>query len=200
MRAYLLRLSLPHRSKRIGSARCLKKIGETKQRPSRKSDHWKNRNDIAGQSIDIEWNVCPGDTSVENCKRYKGSRRRPGTHLTVPDRIIFASMFIDITNWESQKVQHKCTAQANEVAIHAARFRPGYWYFCGPGSKKTWTHHEHRPSHQFADGESHKLALSDPRTYRQHLVFKCSNMLQTVALRKQRRTSGNPCQKRVGQS
>ena len=53
-----------------------------------------------------------------------------------PDGIIFASMFDDITNWESQKRQNTCPAQANEVAILAARFRPGYWCFCGPGPEK----------------------------------------------------------------
>ena len=30
-----------------------------------KSDNCKNRNDIAGQSIDIDWHVCPGDKPVQ---------------------------------------------------------------------------------------------------------------------------------------
>ena len=44
-----------------------------------------------------------------------------------PDRIIFASMFKDITIWESPNVRSKCLDQAEEVANCAARFKPGYW-------------------------------------------------------------------------
>ena len=51
-------------------------------------------------------------------------------------------MFNDITNVNSQKVQNKCPAQANEVATYAAKFRSGYWCVCGPGSEKTWNYHE----------------------------------------------------------
>ena len=36
-----------------------------KQKQIMKSDTCKNRNDIAGQSIDLEWHECPADTSVQ---------------------------------------------------------------------------------------------------------------------------------------
>ena len=47
-----------------------------------KSDSSKNRNDVAGQSIDIEWHVCTG-VACRYCTSYKSSCRRPGTNLTV---------------------------------------------------------------------------------------------------------------------
>ena len=79
--------------------------------------------------------------------------------LSLLDRIIFESMFNDITNWESQKVLNKCIVQAKEVASYAARFRPGYRCFCGPGSDKHGNIMKNRPSHDFVDGDWDKLAL-----------------------------------------
>ena len=77
----------------------------------------------------------------------------------IPNRIIFASMFNDITNWERRKVQDECKAQAKEVATYEERLGLGYWCFCGSASEKTLTYHEERPSHQFADGGWDNLAL-----------------------------------------
>ena len=94
------------------------------------------------------------------CTRPQGFMSKTG-HATesFPDRIIFASMFNDNTNWERQKVQDQCPVQAREVASCDAWFRPGFWCSCGSGSEKTWTCKEYRSSHQFADGECDKLAL-----------------------------------------
>ena len=81
----------------------------------------KSDNDIAGQPIDIEWHVCLGDTSLQILQKLKNSRRRLGTHRRdFQDRIIFASMYNDITNVESQKVQGKCLDSAKEVASGVA--------------------------------------------------------------------------------
>ena len=41
-----------------------------------------------------------------------------------PERIVCASMFNNITNWESQEVHSTCLAQANEAANYVATFRP----------------------------------------------------------------------------
>ena len=71
-----------------------------------KSDSCKNRNDTAGQSIDIEWHVCRGDTSVQILHQQQEFMCETGhAPESCPDRIIFASMFNDRINWESQKVQ-----------------------------------------------------------------------------------------------
>ena len=71
-------------------------------------------------SRDTDWYVCLGDTSVQILHKLQQFMSETGH---------------DITNWESRKVQDKCLAQANEVATHTARLRPGYWCFCGRGSE-----------------------------------------------------------------
>ena len=53
--------------------------------------------------------------------------------LEFPDAIIFASMFNNIADHTSKKVQGQCRDSAKEVVPFAARFRPRYWCFCGPG-------------------------------------------------------------------
>ena len=137
--------------------------------------------------MDIEWHVRPGDTSVHLLHKLQEFMLETGhAPESFPDKIIFVSMFNDIASWESQKVQNRCQAQANEVATYSARFRPGYWCFRGPGSDKNWNCDEERPSHQFADGEWDKLALkmTGKLIISKHQVFKCSNMLQTGALKR----------------
>ena len=87
----------------------------------------KYRNDTAGQSIDIEWHVCPG-TSVQILHKPQVFMSETGhAPESFPDRIILASMFNDITNWKSPTVQTMCLAQAREVASYATRFRPRCW-------------------------------------------------------------------------
>ena len=113
-----------------------------------------NRHDIASRSIDIESHVFLGDTSVPKLQKLKVFKSK--TH---PGRIIFASIFTDITIWESAKVRAKCISQAEEKANYAARFSLGCCCFCCPGSKKTWTCNEDKPSYQFADGGWDNFAL-----------------------------------------
>ena len=76
------------------------------------------------------------DTSMQILHRIQKSRENGRSPRVFPDRIIFTSPFNDITDYGSRKVQNKCPAQANEVAICGARFRPGYLCFCGPGSEQ----------------------------------------------------------------
>ena len=64
----------------------------------------------------------------------------------------FASMFNDITQWESQTVQNKCPAQANEVATYAARFRLGYWCWSRGGKDLEYKEEQLPTSLQTVDG------------------------------------------------
>ena len=41
---------------------------------------------------------------------------------SLPNSIIFASMFNEMTHWESQNVHNTCLAQANEVAFYDGKF------------------------------------------------------------------------------
>ena len=164
--------------------------GKRKQKQFKKSNSCKNRHDTAVPSIEMY--VCPGDTSVQILQKLKiftSEARREPELLT--NRIILASMFNDITSWESLAVQAKSFARAKE-SFHAARFRPGYWCFCGPGSAKTRQHNEERPSHQPADSEWDKLDVMAIRelTICKHPVFQCPNILETGALTKRQEGGG----------
>ena len=122
-----------------------------------KRKRFKNSNDIAGQSFDIElpWRRFCANTAKAQRIDFGNQART----WTFSGRFILASMFSHITSWESAKVQAKCLVQAKDVATYAARFRLGHWCFCGLGSEKTWKHNGERPSHQCGDGGWDDLAL-----------------------------------------
>ena len=102
---------------------------------------------MEGQSLDIGWHLFPGDNSAQILQKLKVFMLETGHEPdSCPDRINLAGMFNNIANWESPKVQTECLAEAEEVANYAARFRYGYWCFCGPGSDKSWAYNEDRPS------------------------------------------------------
>ena len=149
-----------------------------------KSNSCKNRNDVASQSIDIEWHVYLGDTFVQRLR---------GRDLRVSQtRSFFVSMFNDITNMEKPKVQPKCPYHTEEVADCAARIRLGYWCFSGQGSEETLKYNEDRPSYQFADGGWDNLSL---RMVNRLFISKrpcssVSNILQTGALTKRKKGGG----------
>ena len=92
-----------------------------------KSGNCTNRNDIAGPSIETGWHVCLGDTIVQILQRIKSfiseNGHEPDNFL---DRLVFVSMFNDISNWkcleEQANVQLKrekwlLTQQASEMVI-----------------------------------------------------------------------------------
>ena len=72
-----------------------------------KSACCKNRNDIAGRSIDIERHVCPGDTSVQLLHQLQElmseTSHAPGSFQ---DTIIFASMVNDHQLGKSGGAKH----------------------------------------------------------------------------------------------
>ena len=110
--------------------------------------------------MDLELHVCLGDTSGRLWQKLQAFMSETGHETeSFSDRIIFASIFNDMTNWETRKAQDTCRAQAEEVATFAARFRPGYGCFCGPGSEKTRKECHERPSHQFSNNEWDAFAL-----------------------------------------
>ena len=62
-------------------------------------DKCRNRNDIAGQSMDIEWHVWLGDMSLQILHKLQEFMSETGpVPESFPDRIIFAGLFNDITN------------------------------------------------------------------------------------------------------
>ena len=85
------------------------------------------------------------------------------------------------------------------MSTYGVKLRLDCWCSCCPGSEKTWTKHEERPSHQIADGEYERIAQDGKRTCLQrapcvqvfvHLSNRCVDESQ------ERRMSWNPFQKR----
>ena len=72
-------------------------FSDSKAEAVMKGDTRSNRNDIAGQSMDIERHVCPVNTSVPILHKLQEFMSEAGlAPESFPDRIIFASMFNDI--------------------------------------------------------------------------------------------------------
>ena len=78
-----MELSVLHRPKCVGSNQCFQASCEKKAEIFMKSDTARKETTIAGQSIDIEWHVCLGDTSVPILHEATRIRRRPGTQQRV---------------------------------------------------------------------------------------------------------------------
>ena len=108
----------------------------------------------------------------------------------------------DLTDdeWENHPVlEGPIGSMPKCMSTYGVKFRPGCWCSCCPGSEKTWTKQEERPSHQIADGEFARIAQDGKRTYLQrapcvqafvHLSNRC------VDESEERRMSWNPFQKR----
>ena len=75
------------------------------------SDDWKKEEHVMKrQSKEIVGHVCPGDTPLQVQQSIRvGTQHKPETF---PDKIIFPSMFNDITSWESPTIQTQCLTQA----------------------------------------------------------------------------------------
>ena len=96
------------------------------------------KSDTAGETIQIEWHVT---LQCKYCASCKNSCRRPCTNLRDVQTTICTSIFNDITDYASDKVQGKCLVSAKAMSSLAARFRLGYWCFCDPGLEQTWKYH-----------------------------------------------------------
>ena len=165
-----------------GPNHCFISLGEE----GRNSDTCMNRNDIAGRSIDIGWDVCLGNTSVQILRAPQGFMSETRHALeSFRDRIHHREHVQRHHQLgKSEGAKQMSSSKPNEVATSAKRFRLGYWFFCCPGSEKTWKYQEQRPSHLSADGESDKLALRLTSEFitSKHPVFKSLKSLQTGAL------------------
>ena len=108
------------------------------------------------------------------CTNYKNSFKRLGTNLSFPDRIIHASMFNDITNWDVslKRLKWLLTHQDSDLVVGVSvvqdRKRHGHIL-------------ENTHLTNFADGEWDKIALRMIRELitSKHPVLNLSNILVT---------------------
>ena len=181
--ACLLQLSFCTCPRAFDSVSAFKIFGTERQKQPRRGTVAKYRNHIAGQSIDIEWRLCFGDTSVQTVHMLQEFMSEAGRAAqSFPDRITSASMFNDITNWASQKVQNNVwlerlqwplTQQNSDLVIGVLvvqhRRRPGKFNEERPispvcrrclGQARSqddkWTHHQQAPSVQVFEHSSNK--------------------------------------------
>ena len=93
---------------------------------------------IDGEPMEFQWNIFPGFTTLQLCNKVqefmsKMSKEPEG----FTGRIIFMSMFNDISWWSNDNEQ-ECELSAQLVSMYAKRFSPGRWSFLGLGSEKKW--------------------------------------------------------------
>ena len=137
----------------------------------------------------MSWRHIVADTAKAS-KNHVGERKNHVSEPEIlPERIICASMFNDITEY-GRKMQGKCLNSAKEVASCTARFRPGCWCFCGPGSEPDLE------IPHFANGEWDKLAAMITSEF-YHQQMSCVHVFKHASNRylyiKERET-WNACQ------
>ena len=176
-----LKLSLLHRHRFAGFYQGVKTWENTADAVMKSVNCKKDRNDIACQTIQVEWHVSPGDTSVQMLQNVQVFMSENGRAPdSSPDSNIFTSMFNDITAHARKKEQGKCLESSKEFELERScfsrsniltRFLVLLW-------SRTWKCNETRLTSHFADGKWDKLAsvmISDFITSK-HPVFMCSNM------------------------
>ena len=86
--------------------------------------------------MEFEWNIFPGFTTLQLVDKVKEFMNKMGDPAQIQGRIIFMSMFNDIS-WGSQDNEQECESNANLVSISARRFPPGRWVI-----PRTWIRKE----------------------------------------------------------
>ena len=88
---------------------------------------------IDGEPMEFDWNIFPGFTTLQLVQEVQKFINRMGEPEQFQGRVIFMSMFNDIS-WGSEDNEQECNANADLVSIYARRFSPGKWTFLGLGS------------------------------------------------------------------
>ena len=92
---------------------------------------------VQGELTEFEWNIFPGFDTLQLCDKVKSSLSRLGTPENFTGRILFMSMFNDISCGTRDNEQESL-ANARLVSVYAREFGKGQWSFIGPGSEKKW--------------------------------------------------------------
>ena len=92
---------------------------------------------IDGEPMELEWHIFTGCTTLQLVDEVLKLINKMGDPAQFQGRIIFMSMFNDIS-WRSEDNEQECESNTNFVSIYARRFAPGRWSFLGPGSEKKW--------------------------------------------------------------
>ena len=167
------------------SVLCLGKIFENPQSNDaweerlgwfKSSPVYRNFDRIDGEQMEFEWNIFPGFNTLQLSEKVKSLLRLGETPENFTGRIIFMSMFNDIS-CGSRDNEKECESNANLVSLFAKRFGTGQWSFIGPGSEKKW----YSISEDSPQGEWDNMA--------ERMMLEC----------RRKRTSNFPCYKSIVQ-
>ena len=93
---------------------------------------------IDGETIEFEWNILPGFSSLQRLQKIQNDvRARNIEPEKFTDRIIFMSMFNDI-DWTRKRNDGICISNSEKVKAYEKRFSRGHWTFLGPGDEKSF--------------------------------------------------------------
>ena len=136
---------------------CVLCLGKVLQHPEC-NEAWKNRvagvraersyrdyDAINGESIEFEWNIFPGFTTLQLFGKVSDLLSSLGqTPESFTGRILFMSMFNHIF-CDKYDNEDECLRNADNLKTFAKRFGVGQWSFSGPGSEKKWYPSENSP-------------------------------------------------------
>ena len=146
-------------------------LGRVLQHPDA-NEAWKNRvtgiqsgksyrdyDAINGESIELEWNIFPGFTTLQLCGKINDLLSDLGqTPETFTRRILFMTMFNDIS-CDRKGNKDECLANAGVVKVLARKFGVGQWSFIGPGSEKKWYFMEENSPQRAWDNIAEEMLL-----------------------------------------
>ena len=101
------------------------------------TQEYRNLDRIEGEPIEFEWNIFPGFNTLQLSEEVKRSLFRLETPENFTGRILFMSMFNDISCGTKDN-ETECLANGKLVSLYARRFGKGQWSFIGLGSEKKW--------------------------------------------------------------
>ena len=137
---------------------------------------------IDGEPLEFEWNIFPGFTTLQLCKRspkvlVKNERRTRRSHRT-------DHLHVDVRRHLMAIHEEECELSSKLVSSSARRFSPGRWLFHGLVSEKKWySIHESK-----AQGEWDRVEELMMTKFSEsgHPVFPCHEYIVPRNAQKQR--------------
>ena len=131
--------------------------------------------------MEFELNIFSGFNTLQLSQEVKELLLKLGeTPENFTGRIIFMSMFNDISRW-SRDNKVECESNANLGSHDARRFGAGQWSFLGPGSEKKW----YSISEDSPQGEWDKMTEKMMLTFAEsrHPIFRATSPLSSGHLK-----------------
>ena len=167
-------------------------LGKVLQHPE-SNEAWKNKvagirsekryrdyDAINGESIEFEWNIFPGFTTLQLCDKISDLLSSMGqTPESFTEEFFFMSMFNDIF-CDRYDNKDECLRNANIVKTFAGRFGIGQWSFIGPVSEKKWYSSENSPQGAWDNIAEEMLLLFAESG---HLIFRATTPLSRGQLK-----------------